>query len=281
MDGGGSRAARHPALAVLVILAFRKSRVAIMGGRDRALRSACLVAALLVPVHGIFDVPGHHITLAWSAALLFALSLRSSGDAGAPRPAPRAWPFRLAALALLATSAYLIRAEWWGGPQLALTSAKVALTEAHRLYQEDQARQAAVGSGVHQPEPAADPLEKALALLEQAGKITPLDREIRRYQGFLALHFEGQDAVVRKAFEIERALDPTWVKAPLQQALAWSNADPEETVRLWGEALRRARWLDQRHPGSQWSETATCTRIREQVRGKLPMEQLWKARFGE
>jgi len=67
----------------------------------------------------------------------------------------------------------------------------------------------------------------------------------------------------------------------LQQALAWSNSDLEETAKLWDEALRPARWLDQRHPGSQWSETATRTRIREQVRGKLPMEQLWKARFSE
>ena len=91
------------ALATLLIVACWKSLRSILGGRDRALRGACLIAALLVPIHGIFDVPGHRITLALSAGLLFALSLRvSSTHASASTPSP--WAFRLPALALLASA---------------------------------------------------------------------------------------------------------------------------------------------------------------------------------
>ena len=88
------------------------------------------------------------------------------------------------------------------------------------------------------------------------------------------------EPLARKSFAIELALDPTWVAAPLHQALAWSNANPQETAKLWGEALRRARWMDQHHPGSG-SEAATCARIREQARGKPLLEQHRKERVGE
>lgn len=272
------------ALAALVILAVSLSLRSILGGRDRALRGACLVAALLVPIHGIFDVPGHRITLALSAAFLFALSLRAPSSDAMPR-SPRRWPFRLAAVGLLVVAGFLIRAQWWAGPQPALMIAKTTLAEARHLYQEDQASANVAKvedpQAIQPPDAAPDRLEKALGLLEQARNAAPLDRGILRYQGFLALHFEDENAAARKAFQIERELDPTWVEAPLQQALAWSNSDLEETARLWGEALRRARWLDQHHPGSHWSEARTRARMREQVRGKPHMEQRLKALMGE
>ena len=274
------------ALLALVVVAFRKSLISILEGRDRALRSACFVAALLVPIHGIFDVPGHRFTLAWSAAFLFALSLRPSGIRNPQQPVrmPSGWPFRIAAFALLAAAVFLIRAEWWGGPQPALTIAKTALSKAQRLYEDDRAMQKgnpspSIGQG-YQPVSGEDLLETAFATLGEAGKIVPLDRGILHYQGFLALHFEGEQETVRKAFEIERVLDPTWVKAPLEQALAWSNEDPEETAKLWEESLRRARWLDEHQPGSLWSEVRTRARILEQSRGKPVLEQLRKERIG-
>ena len=157
------------ALVALLILAFRKSLVAILAGRDRALRSACLVAAMLVPIHGLFDVPGHRITLAWSAAFLFSLSLRPL-PYGALRPAPRAWLFRLAALVLLSASAFLIRAQWWGGPQPALVAGDLACTRAFDLYRKDQARQkAAQAAGQsYAPTPEDDLLEQALVPLDEA-----------------------------------------------------------------------------------------------------------------
>jgi len=264
------------ALAALVMLAFWRARGAIVHGRDRALRSACLVAALLVPIHGLFDVPGHRITLAWSAAFLFALALPApAGHQPLPAP-PRAWPSRLVALCLLVVAGCLLRAQWWGGPQPALCAASNALRQAHDLYREDQTLQkAALAKGqTYQPAPAEDPLEKALAVLTQVTPRAPLDRDLLRYQGFLAMHFDDKYALADRSFALERALDPTWIEGPLRQAQAWAPSDPQRCAALWSEALRRAKWLDQLNPNAQPSSEPTRQRIRQLAAGKPELENL-------
>ncbi len=271
------------ALAALVILAAWNSRAAILGGRDRALRSACLVAAMLVPIHGIGDVPGHHIALAWSAAFLFSLSLRPAPDAAGPsslRPWP--WPFRVAACALLLASAWLVRAQWWGGPQPTVTAGQSAIAEVVALYAEDQAaqREAALAKArIYQPAPEADPLERALDVLQRAQAKVPLERNLYHLQGVLALEYDDKYVLARRAFAIERALDPTWVDAPLQQAQLWFGIDAEQSALLWTEALRRARQLDQVYPRNRFSEAQTRDRILRQVRGFPAMERMWHDRF--
>lgn len=273
------------ALVALVILACGTSLRGIRHGRDRALRASCLVAAMLVPIHGIFDVPGHRITLALTAALLFSLSLQNpSNNNGESHPPPRAWPFRIAALALLAASIFLIRAQWFEGPQPALTSAKTAVAEARRLYQQSQAIQkpkSPESPTVHQSANTDELLKKALLVLKDAEKIAPLDREIPWHQGFLALYFNDLRDDAKRAFKIERSLDPTWVKGPVRQALAWSNSNTGETVRLWNEALRRARLLDQRQPGGLGAETRARAQIRDQTRGKPFLEELRLEHVGD
>jgi hypothetical protein len=273
------------ALFALVVAAFWKAMRSIMQGRNRALRSACLVAAMLVPIHGIFDVPGHRITLAWSATLLFCLSLRSISGPETPRRKRGFWPFGLAGLLLLATSALLARVQWWGGAPLALTVAKCSMEEVRQLYQQEQASKIALDPGGSEDgfysAMKEDPFEVALASLDQAEAIAPLERGIRRNRGFLALYFDDKAQMVRDSFQIERVLEPTWVQAPLQQALLWSTTDSAETALLWAEAIRRARWMDQHHPGSQWSEARTRERIREMAHGNPVLEQMRKDRLGE
>lgn len=263
------------ALAALVVLALRKSQLAILHGRDRGLRSACLVAAMLVPLHGVFDVPGHRITLAWGAAFLFALSLQAPSPDCLTAP-PRAWPSRILALTLLAVAAFLIRAQWPGQPQPAFTTARVALTQAQRLYCEDLVLQrAAVAEGrIHQPDPAGDRLEKALSLLSQAAPAAPLDRDLLRYQAFLSLHFDDKFDQVDRLFAIDRALDPAWVAGPLRQAQCWIPIAPRRAVALWNEALRRAKALDRTQPGNQWSSERTLQRIQQSAKGMPDLEKL-------
>jgi hypothetical protein len=271
------------ALAALVILAAWRSRAAIAGGRDRALRSACLVAALVVPIHGMGDVPGHHLALAWSAVFLFSLSLRPADDhASASSPGPSPWPFRLAACVLLLASAFLVRAQWWGGPQPAATAGKRAIAEVVNIYQEDLAvqREAVLAkAGPYQPAPADDPLERALGLLQQAQAVAPLERNLYRLQGSVALAFDDKNALVQRAFAIERALDPTWVEAPLLQAQAWSGINPEQAALLWTTALDQARQLDQSHPANPSTEAKVRDRIRRQLGGNPALERLWHERF--
>jgi O-antigen ligase len=270
------------ALVALVVLAFSKSGPAIRNGRERALRSACWVAALLVPIHGFFDVPGHRITLAWSAVFLFALSLHAP-PADASRVPPKAWPFRLVALVLLLVSAFLIRAQWGGGPQPAFIAADTAFDEAKRLYQEDSSMQKATMTKgeTYQPDSAADPLEQALRVLDQAHVKAPLQRPLYRYEGFLALHFDDKNELAQRAFAIERALDPTWVNAPLEQAKAWLPIDAQQAAALWEEAFQRAGRLDQLRSGQPSSVEQTRGAILRQVRGNPALERLWQERFAD
>ena len=262
------------ALAALVVLAFTQSRLAIRCNRDRALRSACLVAAMLVPIHGFFDVPGHRITLAWAAAWLFALSLHSpSADAPSFRPSP--WPFRAAGIALLAAALFLANAQWWGGPQPALTAAPTALAAAQTLYQDDLALQqeAAAKGETYQPDPADDRLEKALTLLDQVTPVAPLDRDLLRYRSLLALQFDDKQDRVLQSFALERALDPTWIDGPLRQAAAWGETHPARTRDLWNEALQRASQLDSLNPDKPHFKTQTLQRIRQSAKGKPALEK--------
>ncbi len=273
------------ALVVLVIAAFWKSLKSILQGRDRALRSACLVAAMMVPIHGMFDVPGHRITLAWSAVLLFALSMRVPSAPEQSFGKPGVWPFRLAGIVMLASSFFLVRAQWWGGAPPSLIVAKSSMAEIQQLYQQDLALKKEGLPEIPKEDDPSDPgvdlLETALASLDQAERIAPLDWAIRRNRGFLGLHFDDKNQMVRKSFEIERLLDPTWVQSPLQQALLWSTTDVDETAGLWAEAIRRARWMDRHHPGSHWSEAKTRERIRQQANGKPDLEKVRKDRLGE
>ena len=271
------------ALAALVIAACWKARAAILSGRDRALRSACLVAALLVPIHGLFDVPGHRLPLAWSAAFLFTLALHgpshtpTHGSSFTPLPlAPRVWPFRLAALGLLALAAWLALTQWGGAPQPALVAASSALQQAHELYRNDQVlQQAALAEHRdYQPAPADDLLEKALVILEQAAPLAPLDRELLRYQGFLAMHFDEKFALADHSYALELALNPTWVEGPLYQAQTWALHDPQRCAALWREALQRAALVDQLPGGHHRSREQTLQRILQFAKGKPELEKL-------
>lgn len=251
------------ALLTLVVLAGWKSIRDIRRGRDRALRTACLVAAMLVPIHGIFDVPGHRITLAWSAVFLFVLSLQPP-TTETPISMPRRWRSRLLALCLLAISIFLTRAQWFGGLQPALTNADNALKQAKSLYQQDLALQnEAAAKGIeHQPDPKDDKLEQALVILDSVKAHAPLNRDLLRFEAYYALHFDDKYDRVDRAFAIDRALDPAWVAGPLRQAEAWARINPAKTTELWAEALRRAREIDRTVPDSHNDEARTWTRIR-------------------
>jgi hypothetical protein len=265
------------ALAALVVLASWKSLADIRAGRDRALRGACLAAALLVPIHGLFDVPGHRITLALSSLFLFGLSLRP-GPAGTLPTFPWRWPLRLWALPLLAAAGWLARAEWGGGPQPAIVAGQAATNKVALLLAEDeQHRKSAASSGLeYAPPPAEDPLEMALLAIDQALPMVPLQRNLHRLRGFVALHFDDKNPVAIKAFEVERALQPARVNVPFEQGRAWAELDSDQAVFLWRKSLERARWLDARFPGTSWSETKMQQRILAEIRGKPGLEAAWQ-----
>lgn len=257
------------ALALLAVLAIWKSLREIHHGRDRALRAGCLAAAILVPIHGLFDVPGHRITLAWSAIFLYTLSRHSSTGSRAALKTPSSRSSLIMALAFLCVGAWLMRAQWWGGTQPASIASKIARKQAIALYRQDQVlKNAAVASGRdYQPAPSEDPLEKALKLLEPASRTTPLDYGILRLQSDLASHFDDKYDLIEKNFALELALNPTWVAAPMRQAEALSVLKPDKSKELINEALRRADQVDQLKPDTIWSKERTLEYMR--YRGRI------------
>lgn len=263
-------------LAALVVVAFMRALKGVLAGKDRALRGACLVAAALVPFHGIFDVPGHRMTLAWCSVFLFVLSLHIPHESRLADSPLRRWSFRMAALGLLACAALFANAEWWGGNPPAFIAGYKAVNEAKKLRAEDTARQKAAfaENKSYQPNPEDDVLEKALQILQKSRNAAPLDRSVLNLQGTLALNYEDKLNLVEDSFTLARALDPTWVNAPLLQAQSWSTIDPVRTAALWAEGLERARKLDQAHPGTTWSEKETLVRIQRFAKGKKDLEPL-------
>jgi len=230
-------------------------------GRGRALRTGCALAAMVVPLHGIVDVPGHRVGLAWAAAWLVGLVFRP--PAGDARPAWR-WPWRVIGLAVLAAGVWLIRAEWFGGTPLATVGVANHLAKVKQLYAADRAdvARAQAEGKVFQPTPGEpDRLEQALDEVGKAIALTPLDPDLHHTRGALGLHFDDKDDMVDKAFAAERRLDPGWVDLPLRQAAAWAGIDEARADRLFEDALRRAAAIDQSFPGTRFSVEATLKKI--------------------
>ncbi|MCX6879869.1 MAG: O-antigen ligase family protein [Verrucomicrobia bacterium] len=223
-------------------------------GRARLLRMGCLVAALLLCLHGVFDVPGHRVGLGWAAALLVAMSLRRPAEHDAtPAPAPSrasrcAW--RGMGVVPLLAGVGLLHAEWTNTPVLPSVQALRQMQQAKALYDADLAAyELATAAGRdYQPPPGQDPLEAALERVEHALRIAPLDPHLHYIRGALALHFDDKSGVAAQAFAIQRRLVPTRVNLPLVQAQAWMIQDPQQTLALWAEALRRAAAEDARFP---------------------------------
>lgn len=230
------------AVGVLAVgfTALRQAR----SGRARFLRIGGLVAALLLGLHAIFDVPGHRVGLLWAAILLVAMSLRSpADDAADPAPGrPSRLVFRALGLGIFLVGAALFVAQWTNTPILPSAQAQHAMQDVKTLYDADQAayNKAKAAGRDYQPSPAEDLLESALLRVDQAIHIAPLNPHTHYIRGALALHFDDKPGLAAQSFAIQRRLVPLQIKLVMDQALAWMLQDPQQTVALWQEALRRA-----------------------------------------
>ena len=240
-------------LAAGVIAFFLAAIRQARRGSARFLRTGCIVAALLLCLHGIFDVPGHRVGLAWAAVLLLASSLRAQ-DAGSWTMASRRSGYCWRGLGLLLTAAgmFLIYAQWALRCVLPSEQVRKSMMEAQTLYKQDQAAydRAKAEGGNYQPSPAEDPLETALLRVKNALETTPLDPYLHHVLGSLALHYDDKHAIAEKAFAIQRRLEPSRVNLPLEQARAWHLQDPDQVISLWQEALLRASREQSRFPKS-------------------------------
>ncbi|MEI7902111.1 MAG: O-antigen ligase family protein, partial [bacterium] len=256
-------------------------------GRARFLRMGCLVAALLLALHGVFDVPGHRSGLVWAAMLLVAMSLRPPADQGhQPAPGPSrgartAW--RCLGGVLVLAGGGLLHAQWTDTPRLPSVQARRHMEQAKALYDADQAaydRATAEGRD-YQPPAAQDPLEAAMMHVGQAIRITPLDPHLHYIRGALALHFNDKPGVAAQAFAIQRRLQPTRVSLPLLQAQAWMIQDPQQTAALWAEALRRAAADQARFPQSPVGIASTYRKVLQAAGKDQPLTSAALALAGQ
>ncbi len=251
--------------------AFRCAR----NGRGRVLRVGCITAALLLCLHGIFDVPGHRIGLAWSGALLLTISLRRSEKNGATlRPARwSTYGWRGLGLALSFAGILLLHAQWVEKPLLPSAQVSQLMSEAKALYDQDQAAydKAAAEGREYDPNPADDPLEKALLRLAEVNHLAPLEPHPYYVRGTLALHYDDKQDIAHQAFSIQRRLDPVQVDLVMEQAQAWMKQDPEQTLELWKEALRRASTEESRLPGSYFGVRSTYQKLVRSTANSEPL----------
>lgn len=261
------------ALAGITVLAAAKGLKSVRRGRERALRGACLVAALVVPFHGLMDVPGHRITLALSACWLFAMALSSTESTV---KIPPAWPYWFPSLAVVGVGLSFLHGGWWGIGRPATGASDLALERVEKPYWEHvKPRLEAQQQGVdYIPPTGGDPMEKAIRMLEREIEITPLDRQLIRCQALYSLNFWDKIKLIERDFAWELALQPAQVTTAWWQAEAWGNLEPTRCNALVQEALHRADRLDRIQQGTRWSRQATLAKIRDTFRYK-PDLQKW------
>ncbi len=236
-------------LAAMVIPAIR----AVRRGRARGLRASFLVAALVLPIHGLIDVPGHHFSLLWFSAGLLALASGTSDDVPLRKARVAGW--RLPGGAVAIFGALLVHGEWIGMPLPAADRSSLHVREALELYHADlsaSATQNPADAEAMDRGPEPDPLEVALGKLDEAVALMPMNSQAQGLRGVLALHFTDREALARKSFANQRLLDPMSVDLPLAQANAWSRISQDETRDLWLEAMRRADHLEKFLPETHW-----------------------------
>lgn len=241
------------ALAALALAVLLPVVGSIRQGRSRAVRAGLLVAALILPLHGLIDVPGHRFSLLWTSALLLALAAGERRRPRFPRAAAAGW--RLAGVAVAGFGLAMLGGARAGRPLLAGDRADLLFRESLELYQQDRL------AGVVASPGASDPLEAGLGKLAEASALTPLEPRIRGLEGVLALHYDDKDEQVRRAFAIQRLLEPAWVELPLVQADGWIKIDAGETGALWKLAMERAKNRDLKDPAAQSSR-----QVLEQIR---------------
>lgn len=227
-------------LFILVILLFLQGLANIkkQGNRDRALRLACLVGALLVPFHSFFDVSAHRPSLLLLALFLFAVA--QNPDREQPRyQLLSRWPSVVVAGLFLAAGFRLLGTAWFGWNPPHLESAKEQLSKGASLY--DQV------SDLENPLPPFEALalrNEVCELAKAAREDAPLDGRFYRLSGLAMLPLEYQSQKMAQDFEVDRRLSPGSIRIPLIHASSALFYDQNEVGKGWLAAIERAQKSD-------------------------------------
>ena len=207
--------------------------------RDRALRIGCLVAAALVPLHGIFDVPAHRPALFLAALLLYALSQNPVARESEPTKFSR-WSSLALALLLIAVGVRLLGASWFGWTPSHIVKSQERLAEGVAIY-------GRVSDLNNLPSPFESlELRKQIdRLAERSTPDAPLDGRLYRLSALALLPLNFEREKTARNFGIDRALTPYSVSIPLLHASAALFYNPDEVKKGWSAAVERAKAVDQ------------------------------------
>jgi hypothetical protein len=225
-----------------------------------------LAASLILCLHGIFDVPGHCVGLAWAAALLLAVSFRTPAiEDSASTETPSHFSrqcWRGLGLILSLTGLPLIYAELTEQRILPTVQVAYLKTEIKALYDANRAAydEATRNNLDYESNLSRGPLHAALQRVNDGLKIAPLDPQLHCARGVIHLCVDGNEEIVRQEFAIERRLLPFRVNLPLEQTRFWT-LNPRETPALWAEALRRAAIEETHIPDTYYSVPNTYRNI--------------------
>lgn len=198
-----------------------------------------IVAALVVPLHGLFDVPGHRLAFAWAAAVIMASCLR---PAGLPAGSRTRWTWRILGMGLGGSGVWLLSVFWSGEGGTTKARAEALINEVQgRVVEDDRAYQQAVEAGQeYQVNRADGPLVEAFELAKEACQLVPLEPRYHHALGGVAVYREEFDELAKREFAIERRLVPTRIEIPLRQSGFWIGIDQGEIQGLWDEVWLRA-----------------------------------------
>jgi O-antigen ligase len=221
------------AFAGIAILLARIPRLRRMSGTHWPVRWAFLSACFAELLHGFVDVPLHKPELGWWIMLLGAVGF--GYDQGTTPPRRTALHiqrifFIIAGAGIVALGAFLIRAQWFDGE----SSPPFAPIEAQKRV----TRLSSLGDDAS--------LVQAIGECRRTIKSYPMAQPVYFQLGGLLL-FAGDDSAVPEAVDLlaaGRALSPHDPRLAFEQGKLLLPVNPDATVELWQESLRRQLLLD-------------------------------------
>ena len=227
---------------------FFKAFQAAKSRRGWPLSLATLLAALMVPVHGLFDVPAHHVGIAWPALVFLFSNFRPGDTPQGYSGAFSRFLFRGLGLAILSGGIYLLANPAQGGRTPAMLQSEMAARQISGCYARDVAEKANPAANPPDRKPDGTPvdqMEVGQALVNEALRTHPLDPELYYWRGMLSLNFTDEEPITDQSFAAQRVLEPDWPEVAWRQGLAWVGIDNQRTLSLWQEVLTRAAKADQ------------------------------------
>ncbi|MGC4095632.1 MAG: O-antigen ligase family protein [Nitrospira sp.] len=231
---------------IILIIHFWPRR----GGRkssrsDSRLRTAAMIGALLVAVHGLVDVPMHTLGLATLAALLAGMAMPPRDSANGKAYA--LWGHYIAALFCIGAGTLWLLIASGHASIPSGSSAKLEMREVEGLAQRGD-------------------VAGALMKVEDALKLRPLQWDYYYTRAVLKLRLGREPLDALNDFARTRALEPLMGRVCMDEAEVWLKFYPTYAPQAWREAMRRNTTYAQNYFQTALARSHAYPQIRSAVR---------------